>query len=290
MHEAVMVNEVLDNLILDNQGHYLDCTYGMGGHSKAMLNKLSLKGCLHVMDRDPYSTQLAQKLADRDKRVNVIKDSFSNIHNYFKTTSINGVLFDLGISSYQLDTSHRGFSFQSEGPLDMRMDQSQGLSASEWINVANEKEITEVLWTLGEERHSRRIAKAICKRRVRKSIDNTRELADLIVDSVPRISKRHPATNSFRAIRMFINQELEELREGLEEVASILLPGARMAIISFHSIEDRVAKRFIQGKDRRRSEIKFKLISGKPFMPELSEVKKNPRSRSAVLRIAERLM
>jgi len=284
-----MVKEVLENLIIDNKGKYVDCTFGMGGHTKKILDKLSSVGSLYAIDKDPYSAELAKDLALTESRLSVINDNFSNIKNYFGTNEVDGVLLDLGISSYQLDTGNRGFSFQQDGPLDMRINQNEGISAKDWINTAKQKEIEDVLWLIGEERFSRKIARAICSKRLKYSIETTGELAEVILSVVPRRSKKHPATNSFRAIRMFINKEIEELREGLEEVANVLHPGARMAIISFHSIEDRIAKRFIQGKDRMRSQIKFNLVGGKPMKPSFEEIKNNPRSRSAILRIAEKV-
>jgi 16S rRNA (cytosine1402-N4)-methyltransferase len=289
LHEPVMVTEVINNLLVDKSGKYADCTFGLGGHSKEILNNLSSKARLYAIDRDPYSASLASKIAISDSRVVVINDTFSKITSHIKPCRLNGALLDLGISSFQLNTSERGFSFQEDGPLDMRMNPSEGIPASQWLNIASQKEIEEVLWMLGEERASRKIAKAICKERSRNSFKNTKDLADLISSIIPRTSKRHPATNSFRAIRMFINKEIEELRMVLEAIAELLLPGGRFAIISFHSMEDRIAKRFIQGKDREGSSFKFKLVGGKPFKPERSEVRNNPRARSAILRIGERL-
>jgi len=289
VHESVMVEEVIDYLILDNNGRYVDCTFGMGGHTHEILKNLSSKASLFAIDRDPFSSDIAKSLSKKDSRVIAINDNFSELSRYIKSSSINGVLLDLGISSYQLDSEKRGFSFQNNGPLDMRMNQNQGISASEWVNIATQKEIDNILWTLGEERFSRKIAKAICISRAKKSIKTTKDLSDLISEIIPRRGRRHPATNSFRAIRMFINNELEVLRVGLEAAASILLPGARLLTISFHSMEDRIVKRFIQGKDRLSSEIQFRLVGGKPIKPKSPEVNRNPRSRSAILRVAERV-
>ena len=284
-----MVEEVIDYLILDNNGRYVDCTFGMGGHTCEILKNLSSKASLFAIDRDPFSSDIAKSLSKKDSRVIAINDNFSELSRYIKSSSINGVLLDLGISSYQLDSEKRGFSFQNNGPLDMRMNQNQGISASEWVNTATQKEIDNILWTLGEERFSRKIAKAICISRAKKSIKTTKDLSDLISEIIPRRGRRHPATNTFRAIRMFINNELEVLRVGLEAAASILLPGARLLTISFHSMEDRIVKRFIQGKDRLSSEIQFRLVGGKPIKPKSPEVNRNPRSRSAILRVAERV-
>ena len=199
------------------------------------------------------------------------------------------ILIDLGISSTQLDDPERGFSFQSNGPLDMRIDTSQGQTAAEWLNSATKKEIEDVLWTLGEERASRKIASKICDSREKKPIESTKELSDLIISCVYKRSKKHPATNSFRAIRMFINQEIYELQCALEAASYILCCGGRLAVISFHSMEDRIVKRFFQGKDRIGSNIKFKYFKEKYLKPTKNEMSTNPRSRSAILRVAEKI-
>jgi 16S rRNA (cytosine1402-N4)-methyltransferase len=223
-----------------------------------------------------------------DKRFSFINDSFSNLPSHIEENSLDGILIDLGISSTQLDEAGRGFSFQDTGPLDMRMNQKEGLSAEQWINSASQKEIESVLWELGEERASRKIAKIICDKRVKRPIESTQDLVDIILSCLPRRGKKHPATNVFRAIRMQVNHELEELYAVLESAGVLLKTGGRIAVISFHSIEDRVVKRFLQGKDRISSTVSYSTIGGKHIKPSREEIRSNPRSRSAILRVAEK--
>ncbi|MDB3975848.1 16S rRNA (cytosine(1402)-N(4))-methyltransferase RsmH [Gammaproteobacteria bacterium] len=288
-HEAVMVDEVLENLVSKQNGRYIDCTFGAGGHSLKILKKLNQDGALTSIEKDKMATlDLSSEFTD-DIRFKLINDSFSNLNKLFKDSEIDGILIDLGISSTQLDDPERGFSFQSNGPLDMRIDTSQGQTAAEWINSATKKEIEDVLWTLGEERASRKIASKICESREKKPIESTKELSDLIISCVYKRSKKHPATNSFRAIRMFINQEIYELQCALEAASYVLCCGGRLAVISFHSMEDRIVKRFFQGKDRIGSNIKFKYFGEKFLKPTNTEMSTNPRSRSAILRVAEKI-
>ncbi|MBL6899392.1 MAG: 16S rRNA (cytosine(1402)-N(4))-methyltransferase RsmH [SAR86 cluster bacterium] len=288
-HEAVMVDEVLENLVSKQNGRYIDCTFGAGGHSLKILKKLNQDGALTSIEKDKMATlNLSSEFTD-DIRFKLINDSFSNLNKLFKDSEIDGILIDLGISSTQLDDPERGFSFQSNGPLDMRIDTSQGQTAAEWINSATKKEIEDVLWTLGEERASRKIASKICESREKKPIESTKELSDLIISCVYKRSKKHPATNSFRAIRMFINQEIYELQCALEAASYVLCCGGRLAVISFHSMEDRIVKRFFQGKDRIGSNIKFKYFGEKFLKPTNTEMSTNPRSRSAILRVAEKI-
>ncbi len=289
-HEAVMTEEVLENLVLSKRGLYVDCTFGAGGHSIKILEKLDKHGKLLSMDKDRNATSILAKEFTKDSRFKIINDSFSQLSLYVENDTANGILIDLGISSNQLDDSERGFSFQLDGPLDMRIDNSRGLSAEEWINTASKKEIEEVFWVLGEDRFSRRIAKSICDRRIKNPIRTTKDLSEIVLSTVTRRSKKHPATNIFRAIRMKINEELEELYKVLEASSYALCYGGRLAVISFHSIEDRVVKRFIQGKDRLNSSIKFSYTGDKFIKPTLEEIKRNPRSRSAILRVAEKVM
>ncbi len=288
-HEAVMVDEVLENLVSKQNGKYIDCTFGAGGHSLKILKKLNQDGTLIALEKDKLATLTLSTEFTDDKRFNLINDSFSNLNKLFKDGEIDGILIDLGISSTQLDDPERGFSFQSNGPLDMRIDTSQGQTAAEWLNSATKKEIEDVLWTLGEERASRKIASKICDSREKKPIESTKELSDLIISCVYKRSKKHPATNSFRAIRMFINQEIYELQCALEAASYILCCGGRLAVISFHSMEDRIVKRFFQGKDRIGSNIKFKYFKEKYLKPTKNEMSTNPRSRSAILRVAEKI-
>lgn len=288
-HEAVMVEEVLTYLVIDKNGVYIDCTFGAGGHSQEILKELQDEGRLIGIDRDVNVRDKVPLDLKSDKRFSLISDRFSNLKDHVKKDSIDGILVDLGISSTQLDDSDRGFSFQSKGPLDMRMDQTTGISAEEWINTASKKEIEDVFWILGEERASRKVAKIICEKRIKQPITSTQELTEIVLSCIPRRGKKHPATNIFRAIRMQVNEEIKELYSVLEVASFILRDGGRLAIISFHSIEDRVVKRFIQGKDRISSSVNFKTVGGKHLKPSKEEIKENPRSRSAILRVAEKV-
>ena len=288
-HEAVMVEEVLENLVFKQNGKYIDCTFGAGGHSSEILKKISDAGALTSVEKDAQATLNLSSYFTDDSRFRLINDSFSNIRNFFNDKEVDGVLIDLGISSTQLDDPKRGFSFQSNGPLDMRIDTSKGQTAAEWINNASKKEIEDVLWILGQERASRKIASKICESREKRLIESTKELSDLIVSCVYKKTKKHPATNSFRAIRMYINNEIQELQGVLEAASYVLCCGGRLAVISFHSMEDRIVKRFFQGKDRKESDIKFEYIRDKFLKPSDKEISANPRSRSAILRIAEKV-
>ena len=287
-HEAVMVEQVIKNLLLNKQGNYVDCTFGLGGHTSAILGSLGEKGHLTALDKDSFSDEMALKISLEDKRMRFINDSFGNIEKYFEKDSLDGVLLDLGISSSQLDDPKRGFSFKKLGPLDMRIDQTSSLSAEFWINNSSKEEIQRVLKEIGEERQSRKIASLICEQRLKKPIETTKDLLEIILYCKSRSSKRHPATNIFRAIRMRVNSELEELRSVLVGVGRVLKIGGRLVVISFHSLEDRITKRFIQGRDTEGIST-FKLVGGKPLKPGQNEINDNPRSRSAILRIAERV-
>ena len=287
-HEAVMVSEVINNLIINSNGKYLDCTFGLGGHTKAILNQLSSVGSLLAIDRDSSLLNTASEISRKDDRFHFSISAFSNIDDIEEATNLDGILADLGISSLQLDEARRGFSFNKEAPLDMRMDQTNGLTAEQWINTANKKELEAVFWNLGEARNSRRIVRKVIERRQVKALSSTKELADLIISCTPRKTKKHPATNIFRAIRMHINNEVQELRNLLIKSENALRLGGRIAVISFHSIEDRIVKRFFQGKDRSNESL-LKVITKKPIKPSEEEIKNNPRSRSAILRVAEKV-
>ena len=289
LHQAVMVDQVINHLILNKQGNYVDCTFGLGGHTSAILDNLGTQGFLTSIDRDSASTEIAIKISLEDKRMRFINDSFGNLESHCERNSLDGVLLDLGISSNQLDDPKRGFSFRNSGPLDMRMDQKSFLSAEFWLNNSSKEEIEKVLRQIGEERQSRKIASLICSTRLKRPIQTTKELSDIILSCKGTASIKHPATNIFRAIRMKINSEIEELHSVLKAVGRVLKIGGRLAVISFHSLEDRVAKRFIQGKDGAGFDSTFKLVGGKPIKPDKSEIDDNPRSRSAILRIAERI-
>ena len=288
-HEAVMVDEVLENLVFNENGKYVDCTFGAGGHSREILKRISKSGTLISIEKDQVAVENLPNEFNQDPRFKLINDSFSNLNSLFKEQEVDGILIDLGISSTQLDDPERGFSFQSNGPLDMRIDKTKGQTAAEWINSTSKKEIEDVLWILGQERASRKIAKKICEFREKKQIESTKELSDLIISCVYKKTKKHPATNSFRAIRMFINDEIEELQKVLEAASYVLCCGGRLAVISFHSMEDRIVKRFFQGKDRNESNVKFQYLKDKFLKPTLKEISTNPRSRSAILRVAEKI-
>ena len=288
-HEAVMVQEVIKNLLINNQGNYVDCTFGQGGHTAAILKNLGEKGSLTALDKDPFSDEMALKISLKDKRMRFINDSFGNIDKHFEKESLDGALLDLGISSYQLDDPKRGFSFKKLGPLDMRIDQTSSLSAEFWLNNSSKEEIEKVFKEMGEEKQSRKIASLICEKRQKKPIKTTKDLLEIILFCKSKSTKRHPATNIFRAIRMRVNSELEELRSVLEGVGKVLKIGGRLVVISFHSIEDRTTKRFIQGRDTAGIKFNFKLVGGKPIKADPTEIIKNPRSRSAILRIAEKV-
>ena len=292
---------VIEGLSPRADGIYLDGTFGRGGHARGVLAKLGHEGRLLVMDKDPEAIREARTLAAADSRVSVRQASFATLADWDATAvGLDGVLFDLGVSSPQLDVAARGFSFRLDGPLDMRMDPNQGESAADWLNRAEERDIADVLWRYGEERQSRRIARAIVQRRAAQPLSRTTELAELIAGLLGRgDGKTHPATRSFQAIRIFINRELEDLEAGLDAAVSRLKVGGRLAVISFHSLEDRIVKQFIAYRAKppagnRRSPV---AVGFTPTLRDLSgalradeaEVAGNPRARSAVLRVAERL-
>lgn len=304
-HQAVMLNEAIDSLNIKAAGIYVDATYGRGGHSRAILEKLNSQGRLLVMDKDPQAIQDARNLAAIDSRVTVFAGSFKNLQTFVQQENllnkVDGILFDLGVSSPQLDQADRGFSFMRDGDLDMRMDPTTGQSVAQWLASANEADIAAVLKTLGEERFSKRIANAIVTSRTHKPINTTLELANIVSKAIPVKEKhKHPATRTFQALRIFINQELEDLANVLEQVIAVLAPFGRLAVISFHSLEDRIVKQFIAKAARgddfphlmpiKHAELKPKLTKvGKAIMPSELEITNNVRARSAVLRIAEKL-
>jgi len=300
-HLPVMYAQVLDGLRVMGDGTYLDGTFGRGGHARGVLDQLGPGGRLLVMDKDPEAIAVAGREFGADPRVSIFRGSFAQLAQWDATASgLDGVLFDLGVSSPQLDVAERGFSFGKDGPLDMRMDPEAGISAAEWINAASEKEIADVLWTFGEERQSRRIARAIVARRSDSPIERTAQLADLIASVMPRgDSKIHPATRSFQAIRIFINRELGDLEDGLDAAMARLKPGGRLAVISFHSLEDRIVKQFI-ARHAKAPAGNRRMPVEQAFTPTLrdvsgalkatdAEIAANPRARSAVLRVAEKL-
>ena len=301
-----MFGQVMEGLRVVEDGTYLDGTFGRGGHARGVLQRLGAEGRLLLMDKDPEAIAVAEREFGADARVAVRRGSFADLGRWEPARQgLDGVLFDLGVSSPQLDVAERGFSFGKDGPLDMRMDPDAGESAADWLARADEREIADVLWTYGEERMSRRIARAIVARRAEQPFTRTADLAALIASVMPRgkpgASHReiHPATRSFQAIRIHVNRELEDLERGLDAVHDALRPGGRLAVISFHSLEDRIVKRFIAARakapagNRRLPE-----VTG--FVPTLraigdaqkagaGETAANPRARSAVLRVAEKL-
>jgi 16S rRNA (cytosine1402-N4)-methyltransferase len=305
-HAPVMLDEVIGGMQIKPDGRYVDGTYGRGGHARSILAALGSDGHLIVMDRDPQAIADARQSLGDDSRVTIIHDDYANLSSRIKDLDlleqVDGVLLDLGVSSPQLDDASRGFSFQNNGPLDMRMNPEQGISAAQWLAQAEEVEIAKVLWEFGEERFSRRIARRIVEQRKTDALEDTASLARLISESVPRPkNNRHPATRSFQAIRIHINQELLQVELLLESILEVLKLGGRLLIISFHSLEDRLVKRFYKsqstrprlprGLPLRESEIKSVVrlkLAGKAIRAGTTEIKQNPRARSAVLRIAER--
>ena len=300
-HLPVMFTQVMEGLQVQANGIYLDGTFGRGGHARGVLQQLGPGGRLLLMDKDPDAIAHAEQTFAGDTRVAIKRGSFATMAQWDATSAgLDGILLDLGVSSPQLDVAERGFSFGKDGPLDMRMDPDSGESAAQWIARADEAEIADVLWTYGEERLSRRIAKAIVARRSDKPFTRTADLADLLAAVVGRGKHDiNPATRSFQAIRIHINRELADLETGLDAALTCLKVGGRLAVISFHSLEDRIVKRFISGHakappaNRRLPELdvfvpRLKMI-GDAQRADAAETSANPRARSAVLRVAEKL-
>ncbi|ARC50627.1 16S rRNA (cytosine(1402)-N(4))-methyltransferase RsmH [Neisseria mucosa] len=303
-HITVLLNEAVDALAVREDGIYVDGTFGRGGHSRLILSRLGSQGRLIVFDKDPQAIEAAQKLAEQDGRVTVVHDGFSS----FQTTldklgieEIDGALFDLGISSPQIDDGARGFSFRFDAPLDMRMDPTRGMSAAEWIATASEQDLHEVIKNYGEERFSRQIARAIVAQRTESPIDTTRKLAQLVAQNVrTRERGQDPATRTFQAVRIFINRELEEVEAVLPQVMGRLKQGGRLAVIAFHSLEDRIVKQFVKKYSQHPPLPRWAAVKeadlplpplkavGKAIKPGVEETASNPRARSAVLRVAER--
>ncbi len=305
-HIPVLLAESIDGLAIKPDQLYIDATFGRGGHSRAILSKLNAEGRLLALDRDPAAAQAAQQLAD-DPRFEFIHTSFSALAHIIAernlTGKVAGILFDLGVSSPQLDDAERGFSFMNDGPLDMRMNPEQGQSAADWLAYASQDEMADVFRQLGEERYAGRIARTIVERRSEQPLTRTSELAKLVADVSPsREKNKHPATRVFQAVRIHINRELEEAANALDAAVDALQPGGRIAVISFHSLEDRLTKLFMRKHSQREQ-----LPPGLPLRedqiadnrtlntvtravkPSAEEVKLNPRCRSSVLRVAERL-
>lgn len=309
-HISVLLHESIDGLAIKPDGIYIDGTFGRGGHSRTILSQLGPNGRLYSIDRDPQAIAEAQKIDD--PRFTIVHGPFSGIAEYAQrydlVGKVDGVLFDLGVSSPQLDDAERGFSFMKDGPLDMRMAPTSGMPVSDWLAQADLDDITWVIREFGEDKHARRIAKAIVAYRENEEnepLTRTSQLAKLISDAAPKSfkEKKHPATRAFQAFRIYINSELEEIDTALKGAASILAPQGRLSVISFHSLEDRMVKRFMR-KESKGPEVPHGIpltqeqiralgsadlkTVGKAIKPSEQEVEMNPRSRSSVLRIAEK--
>ena len=304
-HKTVLLHEAVDALDMHGEranGTYIDGTFGRGGHSRLILQQLGPHGRLIAFDKDTQAIANASQI--NDPRFHIVHDSFATMTDALQTlgvTQVDGILMDLGISSPQVDDASRGFSFRADGPLDMRMDTTRGISAAEWLASEDEEKIREVIKNYGEERFAFQIAKAIVARRQTDAISGTRQLAELVAHAVKTREKgKDPATRTFQAIRIFVNKELEDLEIGLDAAFSALAPMGRMSVISFHSLEDRIVKQFFASKvkveqpDRRLPirhldlpQPKMRLLNR--IKPSDAEVTENPRSRSAILRVAERL-
>ncbi len=305
MHTAVLVEEALAALALEADGFYVDATFGRGGHAARILETLGGEGHLLALDRDPQAIEAGRARFAHEMRLTLLHASFAGLGTLVPANAqgraCRGILFDLGVSSPQLDDPARGFSFRADGPLDMRMDPTRGAPVSDWLAHAGLDEIREVIASLGEERFARRVAEAITAERRERPITRTAQLAALVAGAVrTREPGKHPATRTFQALRMFVNDELGQLERGLAAAADLLAPGGRLAVISFHSLEDRIVKQFMQ----RRSRVDPALaqlpvvpesarptlrIVGRKQRPGETELAANPRSRSALLRVAETL-
>lgn len=301
----MLIREAIESLNVEPHGCYIDATFGRGGHSREILKRLGGEGKLFAFDQDPEA--MREAAAIHSPCFNFARTNFDQLLAFASREGIarqvNGVLIDLGVSSPQLDDADRGFSFMQNGPLDMRMSTDSGQSAAEWISSAEEKEIARVLWEYGEEKHSRKIAAAIVAERVVHPIDTTFRLVEIIKQASPYVDRhKHPATRTFQAIRIHVNKEIDVLKSCLKQTLDVLARGGRLVVISFHSLEDRVVKRFMRNMSRpldlpkglpiKSSELtqsKFKLV-GKPVKPSKDEVRQNPRARSAIMRVAEMMV
>ena len=304
-HIPVLLNEAIAGLNIKKNGIYIDGTFGRGGHSKEILSMLDNKGYLYAIDRDMQAMDEIDLKIKSDLRFELIKDEMSELKNIAMRKAligkVDGLLFDLGVSSPQLDQASRGFSFQKDGPLDMRMDTSKGITAAEWLSNVSEDKLRAVLFKYGEEKFSSRIARNIVKNRNLAPLKTTFDLVNLITKALPKMHfKKHPATKTFQAIRIYINDELSQLESALIASIDLLKSGGRLCVISFHSLEDRIVKRFIKNSSLESKQYrglpdvpkefqpKLKII-GKAVRASIAEIGVNVRSRSAVLRIAERI-
>ena len=304
-HKTVLLDEAVNGLNIRPDGIYIDGTFGRGGHSRLILSQLGEEGRLLAIDRDPQAIAVAQTI--NDPRFSIVHGPFSALADYVAerglTGKIDAILLDLGVSSPQLDDAERGFSFMRDGPLDMRMDPTRGQSAAEWLQTADEADIAWVIKTFGEERFGKRIARAIVERNRVEPMTRTKELAEVIAAATPVKDKhKHPATRTFQAVRIWVNSELEEIELALKSSLDVLAPGGRLSIISFHSLEDRIVKRFMREQSRGpqvpaglpMTEEQLRKLGGRQLralgklMPGEEEVAQNPRARSSVLRVAER--
>ncbi|EJR9844919.1 16S rRNA (cytosine(1402)-N(4))-methyltransferase RsmH [Cronobacter sakazakii] len=304
-HTTVLLDEAVNGLNIRPDGIYIDGTFGRGGHSRLILSQLGEQGRLLAIDRDPQA--IAAAAAIDDPRFSIIHGPFSALGDYVRERElqgkIDGILLDLGVSSPQLDDPERGFSFMRDGPLDMRMDPTRGQSAAEWLRNAEEADIAWVLKTFGEERFAKRIARAIVERNRELPMTRTKELAEVVAAATPVKDKfKHPATRTFQAVRIRVNSELEEIEQALKGAVEVLAPGGRLSVISFHSLEDRLVKRFMREQSRGpqvpaglpMTEAQLQKLGGRELralgklMPGEAEVAENPRARSSVLRVAER--
>ena len=305
-HQSVLLAESLEGLRFGDSDIVVDCTFGRGGHSRAILERMGAAGHLLALDRDPEATASAEAATlSSDPRFSLVHTSFSDLKTELEcrgwSGKVSGILMDLGVSSPQLDQGERGFSFLRDGPLDMRMNTAEGETAAEWLASVSEQELADVLFQYGEERYGRRIARSIIAQRGSSPIRTTGDLVRIIEEAVPTREKgKHPATRSFQAIRIRINRELAELESGLQQAVDVLRPGGRLVVISFHSLEDRIVKRFMRDQERGwsagDSRHPFQMAAasrlrriGKSIKAGALELKTNVRSRSAVLRIAEKI-
>ena len=297
IHHTVLLKEAVHALSLQPDGHYIDATFGRGGHSRLILSQLSPLGRLTVFDKDPEAVAEAERLAASDARLTIRHQGFAQLGE-LPLASALGLLMDLGVSSPQIDDATRGFSFRHDGPLDMRMDTTRGLTVAQWLADASVEHMTEVIRDYGEERFAGPIAKAIDRRRQERGpLGSTAELAQVVAGAVKtREPGKDPATRTFQAFRIFINAELEELQQALEASLKVLQPGARLAVISFHSLEDRIVKQFIAAQSREVYDRRAPFAPPQPMRlqalgrtkPSAQEIEANPRSRSAVMRVAQR--
>jgi len=303
-HQSVLLKEALESLNIRPSGIYIDATFGRGGHSRAILQQLNEAGRLIAFDQDPEAVAYAREHFAGEPRLTIEHCNFNQVASVVEkfglTGKIDGVLMDLGVSSPQLDDAERGFSFLRSGPLDMRMDTEQGMTAAQWLARVKPADLINVLKKYGEEKFAKRIATAIVETREQREITETGDLAEIISNAIPVKEKhKHPATRSFQAIRIFVNQELRAIEEGLKGAVSVLAKGGRLSVISFHSLEDRIVKRFMRDISSRPKlpaglpvmeadiEVPFRLV-GKPVVAGAKELEANPRARSARLRVLER--